>query len=113
MLITGRSPRPQLRSSGTYLQPPALTQASQMAKVTSNLLTAIGLVIVTLCTGFSFEYSSEPIMNSPAGITTISGQSGQSLKLSFGFRHLRSLPTCTSTPSQRAGAGVGSMATTG
>src|SRR5215471_2782497 len=105
--IAGRLPCPQPRSSGLYLQPPAETQASHSAKVASNFPTANGLAIVTLCTGFSLLYSSEPIMNSPAGTTTISGHVSQSLKLSLGFRQRFSLPTCATTPSHHAGARPG------
>ena len=39
----------------------------------------------------------------PAGTTTISGQSGQSLKMPFRFTHRCSFPTRVSTPSQRGG----------
>src|SRR6516225_6705168 len=114
--MTGRRPRPHLSSSGLCLQPPADTHMSQSANVTSNSLTASGLVIVTLCTGFSSEYSSEPIMKSPAGITTISGHSGQSLKVSFGFRQRISLLTWASVPSHGEGEGAaceGFFASTG
>src|SRR5262249_9413971 len=69
--------------------------------------TASGLAIVTLCTGCSSLYSSEPIMNSPAGTITISGHVLQSLKLSFGLRQRFSLPTWVSMPSQRAATGAG------
>ena len=58
-------------------QPPTETQASQSANVTSNFETANGLAIVTPCCGPSsserpFSFAGEPIMNSPAGTTTIS-----------------------------------------
>jgi hypothetical protein len=47
----------------------------------------------------------------PTGITTISGHSGQSLKVSFGVRQRFSLPISASTPSHRvcgcAIAGIG------
>src|SRR5262249_26245763 len=61
-------------------QPPTDTQASQSINVTSYLETANGLAIVTLCWGPSsgirpFSVGGDPIMNSPAGTTTISGQS--------------------------------------
>src|SRR5262245_29301282 len=105
-LMTGRLPRPQPLSLGLYLQPPTETQASHSAKVTSNFPTANAFAIVTLCTGLLI---SDPIMTSPAGTTTISGHSGQSLNVSFGFRHRRSLATGASTPSQCAGAGGGAL----
>src|SRR5437764_142352 len=100
-LITGRLPLPQPWSSGLCLQLPLDAHASHSANVTSNLPTANGLAMVTLCVGFSSLFFSDPIMKLPAGTTTISGHSGQSLKLSFGFRQRFSLPTCASTPSQR------------
>src|SRR5262245_40658055 len=59
--------------------------------------------MVTLCTGLASSDSSEPIMNSPPGTTTISGQSAQSLKLSPGLRQRFSLPTSPSTPEQVLG----------
>src|SRR6187551_439530 len=92
--ITGRLSRPQPLSPGRYLQPPADAQASHSANVTSNLPTANGLAIVTLRWGPSlsnrpFSSVRDPIKKFPEGTTTISGQSGQSVKLSFGMRHLR------------------------
>src|ERR1700733_7453508 len=68
-LMTGRRPRPQVSSLGWCLQPPSLEQASHCSKVTSNLPTANGWPIVTLCCGPSFlsrprSVSGEPIMNS-------------------------------------------------
>src|SRR5262249_43184957 len=63
--------------------PPSPVQASHCANVTSYLPTAKGCWKVTLCCGPSslprpFSLSGEPIRNSPAGSTTISGQIGQS-----------------------------------
>src|SRR5262245_26867818 len=75
-LITGRFPRPQPSSLGLYLQPPAAAHASHSASVSSNLPAAKGRAMLTLC-----SLAGDPIMNLPAGTTTISGQSGQSRKL--------------------------------
>src|SRR5258706_5979735 len=83
-LIAGIFPRPQ--RSGTRGQAVAATHASHSSNVTSNLEAANGLAIVTLCCGPSLStrsgsLSGETIVKLPAGTTTISGQSGQSLKL--------------------------------
>src|SRR5262249_39568159 len=83
--IAGRLPRPHLRSSGLFLQLPAETQASHSEKVKSNLPAANGSGLVTLCTGFSSLSSSEPIINSPAGTTTISGHGVTLLEAVFWF----------------------------
>src|SRR5262249_32959183 len=81
-LMTGRLLRPQPWSftppSGG--QPPTRTQASQSSNVTSYRDTANGLAIVTGCCGPSFgkrpfSLTGDPIRNSPAGMTTIMGQS--------------------------------------
>src|SRR5215204_3743192 len=92
MLMTGRAPRPQPSSSGLSLQPPALTHASHSANVTSYFAIANGELMVTLRCGPSFSsrlfsFTGEPIMKKPVGTTTISGHSGQSLKVSLGFKH--------------------------
>ncbi len=86
--MTGRRPLPQPASPGRCLQPPAATQASHSANVTSNLPTANGRSIVTLRCGPSAlsrpaSLAGEPIMKLPAGTTTISGQPSQSLKPSW------------------------------
>jgi hypothetical protein len=111
--MTGCRPRPQT-SGGLCWHPVTVsaTHASHSAKVSSNLLTANGLAIVTLCWGPSSLHrlassAGEPIMNSPAGTTTISGHSGQSLKVSFGFRQRFSLPTSAATPSHLVDAAGG------
>ena len=50
--MTGLVPRPQPHLSVAFVRhPPTETQASQSANVTSNLDTANGLAIVTLCCG--------------------------------------------------------------
>src|SRR6185295_2151631 len=81
--MTGRFPFPQPWSSGICPpQPPSATQASHCVKVISNLLSANGALMVTRCCISAPRYDSdvgEPIMNSPAGMETISGQSVQSL----------------------------------
>src|SRR5207253_1848395 len=51
--MTGRFARPQPRSSGRYLQPPAATQRSHSSNVTSRRPIAKGLAITTRCVGFS------------------------------------------------------------
>ena len=99
----GRVPRPQPTSPArpSRGQPPTETQASQSANVTSNLETANGLAIVTRagglhCRSGPFQSAGDPIMNSPAGTTIISGQSlAHSLKaarlqrpLSLGLEHV-------------------------
>src|SRR5262245_18894286 len=84
-----------------------MTHASQLSKVTSYLLAANGFGIVTLCTGSSSLLCSDPIVNSPAGNTTISVQSGQSLKVSFGFRHRISFSLWALVPSHRGDEGGG------
>src|SRR4029079_13372409 len=79
----GRLPRPQPKSSGfTPLHPPSATQRSHCSNVTSYLLSANGEEIVTRCCVSAPRYISdagEPIVNCPAGITTISGHSAQSV----------------------------------
>src|SRR5436190_22473138 len=109
-LMTGRLPRPQPWSSGRYLQPPAVTQASHSANSISNLPTANHAILTVRCGPSSLNRSAslagDPIMNSPAGTTTISGHSGQSLKVSFGFRQRISLSTWASVPSHREGERV-------
>src|SRR5262245_58058223 len=92
--MTGRVSLPQPKSPArpSRWQPPIDTQASQSAYVTSNLETANGLAIVTLCCGpslvlLSVSVAGDPIVNSPAGTTTIQGQSlAHSRKASFGLR---------------------------
>src|SRR5262249_55309829 len=82
-LITGRRPRPNPESSSLG-QALSLTHGSQSSNVISNLPTAIGWAIVTACIGPSLStpptaLSGDPIMNLPAGTTTIGGQVAQSL----------------------------------
>src|SRR6516162_5023518 len=78
-LITGWLPRPKALSDA-LAQAPAATQASHSANVTSVLPTAKGLAIVTSCCGPSnsssrpFSPSGEPMLDLPAGTTTIVGQ---------------------------------------
>src|SRR6185503_19812880 len=63
-------------------QPPSATHASHCAKVISYLLSRKGAAIVTRCWLSGPRKSSEvgePMVNSPAGTTTSSGQSAQSL----------------------------------
>src|SRR4029077_13894703 len=67
------------------MQSPLAAQASHSAKVTTNLDAANGFSIVTLCCGASVSWwpgsaLGDPVVNDPPGITTISGQSAQSLK---------------------------------
>src|SRR5205814_9542922 len=91
--MTGRESRPQSTSPAQPYrdQPPTDAQAAQSLNDTSYLETANGLAIVTLCWGSSsgircFSVGCDPIMNSPAGTTTISGQSlAHSLKACPGF----------------------------
>ena len=89
--MTGRLPRPQPLSSGRYpSHPPADTQVSHSANVTSCLPTAKGCEIVTSCGRTSSPSRptsdlGEPMTNEPAGTTTISGQDGQSRNVSPAF----------------------------
>src|SRR4051794_16301035 len=79
--MTGRLPRPQPRSFGRWLlQAPSSVHLLHSANVTSYRPIAKGLSIVTRCTGRSYS-AFDPIMNEPAGTTTISGQSAQSRKV--------------------------------
>src|SRR5215831_15637313 len=87
--MTGRLPRPQSLSPGLCVQPAAATHASHCAKVTSYLPAANGCAKVTLRCGPSSglrprSLGGDPIMNSPAGTTIISGQSAQSRNTSLG-----------------------------
>src|SRR5215831_15808285 len=87
--MTGRLPRPQSLSPGLCVQPAAATHASHCAKVTSYLPAANGRAKVTLRCGPSSglrprSLGGDPIMNSPAGTTIISGQSAQSRNTSLG-----------------------------
>src|SRR5215471_10855919 len=82
--MTGRSPRPHPRSWGRDLHPPSSTHLSHSLKVTSRRLIAKFFAKFTRCTGFSYS-AEDPIANEPAGTTTISGQSGQSRKISPGL----------------------------
>src|SRR6516165_2234312 len=80
MLIAGFWPRPQELSLIPWVQSPYVTQVSHSSNVSSNLATANGLTILTVCCGPSqawrpFSVGGDPIMNSPAGTTIISGQS--------------------------------------
>src|ERR1700730_10605682 len=79
--MTGRLPRPQFWWYGrSPPQPPSFTHASHSSKVISNLLTAKGAAMVTRCRASACcSEGAEPIVNSPAGITTIRGQPAQSL----------------------------------
>src|SRR5215468_12248285 len=66
------------------------TKAANWSTVTWSLPTANGLPIVTTCCGpssllRSFSPSGDPIVNDPAGTTTISGQSAHSRNVSLGF----------------------------
>src|SRR5579871_5674866 len=82
--MTGCRPLPQPSSSGcgSFVQPPSAAQASYSSNVTSNLPTANGLAMTTSWTGFSSSSPSAcPIMNLPAGTTTISGHLEQSRKV--------------------------------
>src|SRR5262249_19911082 len=102
-LDTGRFPT----SLALYEQSPAATQAPHSSSVTSNLPTAKGLPMVTLCMGPSSfscfsSFSGDPLMKLPAGTATLPGHSGQSLKVSPGLTQRFSLPTCASTPSHRS-----------
>ena len=86
--MTGRLPRPQSLSPGLCVQPAPATHASHCAKVTSYLPAAKGCAKVTLRCGPSSglrprSLGGDPIMNSPAGTTTISGQSAQSRNASL------------------------------
>src|SRR5262249_14134281 len=95
--------------------PLSARQASHSSKVTAYLPTANGSAIDTGTGSSSLNrpgsFEGEPIMKLPAGTTTISGQLGQSLKLSLGFTQRRSFPMKVSTPSHWAGEGVGLIAT--
>src|SRR5262245_40266207 len=107
--MTGRLPRPHPRSSGLRpLQPPSATQASHSSNVTEYFPAENGAAIVTRTSTSSLyrsgSFAGDPIMKVPAGTTTISGQVGQSLKVSLGLRQPRSLATCM--PSHRAGTGL-------
>src|SRR5262245_5994282 len=87
--MTGRLPRPQSLSLGLCVQPAAATHPSHCVKVTSYLPAANGRAKVTLRCGPSSglrprSLGGDPIMNSPAGTTIISGQSTQSRNPSFG-----------------------------
>src|SRR4051794_35770748 len=78
--MAGRLPRPQSLSLKSLPQPPSRTHRSQSSNVISNLLTANGTPIVTRCWVSAFcSEGGDPIVNSPAGTTTICGQSAQSL----------------------------------
>lgn len=107
-LTTGCRPRPHPGSLGRYWQPDADTQASHSAYVTSNRPAANALAIVTQCCGPStnalwLSSAGEPIVNAPAGTTTISGQVSQSLNVSFAARQRMMPPTTDCTPGQLAG----------
>src|SRR5438105_9806322 len=84
--------RPWPAAAGLYaiLQAPSATHAPHSANVTVARPAANGLSMVTLRCGPSSGLRSnsldgEPIVNSPGGITTISGQVSHSLNTSFGF----------------------------
>ena len=98
-LMTGRLPRPQILSPGLCVQPASATHASHCAKVTSYLPAAKGWAKVTLRCGPSSwlrprSLGGDPIMNSPAGTTTISGQAAQSRNASLGRRSPARLSFC-------------------
>ena len=90
--ITGRSPRPQPPSGGSYTHPPASTHWSHSANVTSYLPIANACEIVTPVAGVSAaaiqsgwvgansnpSSSLRPITKEPGGSSTISGHAGQS-----------------------------------
>jgi hypothetical protein len=66
------------------------TNAPNSSTVTWNLPAANGFTIVTECCGPSFScrlasLAGDPIMNEPAGTTTISGHFSHSLNMSFGL----------------------------
>src|SRR5262249_12936850 len=87
--MTGRLPRPQSLSPGFCVQPAAATHHSHCAKLASYLPAANGCAKVTLRGGPSSglrprSLGGDPIMNSPAGTTIISGQSAQSRNTSLG-----------------------------
>jgi hypothetical protein len=87
-LMMGIPPRPQRSEAGGHT--PAAAQASHSSNVASNFETAIGLAIETSCLGRSLARASgsslgEPMLNRPAGITTIAGQFAQSLNSAPGL----------------------------
>ena len=99
-LTTGRLARPQRKSSGLCLHPRSAMQASHSSKPDLELAYCERFGDADVVQGDSKGLSFAPIVKLPAGTTTISGHSGQSLKLSPGFRQRFSLPTSASTPEQ-------------
>src|ERR1700675_939181 len=100
-LMTGKAgsrPKPLEEAGG---QPPTDTQASHSLNVTGYLETANGPSIVTRCCGLSSSWrpaspTPDPIVNAPAGITTISGQSlAHSRKTDCGFSALSTAAVST------------------
>src|SRR5579872_5815521 len=85
--MTGWRPRPQPKSPGIQLlQPPAATQASHSSKVTSERPIAKGAEITASlgaasCGMRAVSCGGDPTSAEPAGTTTISGHSAQSLKV--------------------------------
>src|SRR5262249_13450798 len=105
-------PRPHPSSLGLWpLQPSSPMQASHSSKVTAYLPAAndAGIDTRTCVSSLSRcgSFAGEPMEKLPAGATIISGQVGQSLKLSLGLRQRFSPPTCASMPSHRVGVGPG------
>src|SRR6516225_2331072 len=80
---TGCLPRPQCEKASFVSHPPAAKHTSHWSNVISNLDTANGFRITTLCCGPSsprrlISVFGDPIRKVPAGTTTISGQLVQS-----------------------------------
>jgi hypothetical protein len=76
-------------------QPPAATHLSQSSNVISLRLIAKGSANVTRRTGRSKGVAAAPMSEEPEGMTTSSGQSGQSWRLSPGRK---GAPGCTLGP---------------
>jgi Caspase domain len=89
-----------------YLIPVDVEEPSTIELSVQGVKQSEVLAIVTSCCASLPRPSSlfgDPIVNRPAGTTTISGQLGQSLNVSLGFKHRFSSPTFASMPSQRSG----------
>src|SRR3954464_15153546 len=117
--MTGRLPRPQPRSFGRWLlQAPSSVHLLHSANVTSYRPIAKGLSIVTRCTGRSYS-AFDPIMNEPAGTTTISGQSAQARKVCPALNRVGAAVAAdaggviAAGPGGRAGCGAGAAIAAG